>query len=631
MPHENPILNRVNSTEPTSSKLASIEEALTASSERAGVLVSQAEQRVEKTTSLTDVITGAITGAASASQTINLASDIANLKAQNATIAGFEAGGGQEAQIALMTQLKEDRDILNSVVDTRQDILADARDKGGIFAELVSRVKLKFTEDDLANAKDDLVSTANQIAATTGATESFAQVNALTKKTLNEGTIVANQKLLAAQANIEVAKTELVALNSNADAMTALAVADSRRVSNLIQGFRLEGEAEARRLAKERMKFQREQMKFQREKWEVELPAAKVAAERAQLLLEDAKSFTPERRDAARANALAAIKRFEDAVALGEQLTTAVQQGQVLYGTTIEDQETIEFKITHPNSREAYIRLQEAGGSADGIIGNTPFEAKSNIELVAPGGDITQTPGIKVLDSITNIQVQTYKESPDGVPKDPATIEKDFNTTAEVFMKNAANKITTGDTTNPYHAPPMGLLALEMEAVKNDPFYKKVLEPMGMKEINPELIMEAATNGIRSKVITPEEAATGIETIFDSAAAYNNLMQGGFKRLGLPSQLTYNVQFKQTPTATEKLTILGVGTSALPVSIITGGEADLGITKAAARAFRDPFFIVDLMNPVKVKQTLVRFLSSNPPSSSSSGAPSDTASTGTEQ
>jgi len=602
-----------------SSKLQAVEDALGVSTQRITSSITALEAGRAETRVATEAITGAIGDITAATQITKAASDTADLQAQNATIRAFEASGGADIQANLMATLRADQQRVAGLLDEKQDIIDDEFTGVQIIDGIINEFRSFQTSLEIDAATAQQAQTVKEISSITAATESFAQANALTKKTLNEGVIEANQKFIAAQGQLKASQAEIQNINANATAMSNLVQADSRNVSNLVQQFRLEGEVEERALKQERMVFQREQMAFAREKWQVELPAAKVALDRATLALEDSTLLTPERRLATEANFNAATKRFNDLVATEDQLVEAVQKGQSLAGAPIEERETIVFGLNQTGAVGAkYARLQELGGATDPVLGATAFEAGTSLQLVAPSGNVTQTPGIKALEAITDLQAQVYKKA-GKVPKDEETLSSDFNGTAQAFMDTKAANINTGDATNPYHAPPFSVLET-MTSVISTELYTNVLKAMEMKEVNPQKILDAAIAGVRAGSVSPESAASGVEAIFDAAALYNNTMQGGFRRVGLPNQVTYNTQIQAPVTGVD---LLKLGITSAPSAALFGLTALLptvGIEQAGdslaesiAKKAKARTTTVDMMDGTRIQEAIVKLLSSTAP------------------
>lgn len=618
MANENPILAKVQATPtpgamPTdNARLQAVEEALAKSEQRTTALQAEAEQRVAKTASATDVITSAISDITSAEQIIQSTQTAADLQAQNATIATFEAAGGTDTQVLLMEALAEDGARVNSLLDQKADIVDDEHTGIQIIDAVINGFRSIGVDEQLEVAREQQNQTVSQIQNISAATESFARQNALTKQTLNEASIQANYQRIAAEGNIKVAEAEIKGLNSNAAALASLAQADARTVANRLQLFRLENETEQLEVSKERQKLQKEQMKIEREKLLLELPKAQADLERVQLALTEAKD--PKRKAALQAQFDSTIKKFEDSLAAERQMVSAVQQGQSIIGIPIEDAETIAFKLKNPATRERYFSLQEVGGTGGTNIGQTPYESKATLDELDPQGSAAKTKGIKLLNQITKIQSEAYKGLPKSqLPKTEDALAADYNQTAANVYAAWNLDIKAGDQSNPLHAPPMDTLASNA-AVQNDTFYQKVLAPRSMKEVDPQVIMEAAVHAIQSKTVSPEVAAEGIDLLFTTAADYNNSIQGGFKRVGLPNQTQYNVTVRRDPTTFEQLRI---GASALPSAFAFGPTAVLRGKERAGEKLAESlidssdflFMSVDLMDVTRVRNTLVQMLS----------------------
>ena len=627
MATNNPILNQAAqaqavpdaaTTEDVDAKLAAVTDALTTSGERIAVNIGALQQGQKQTKTATDVATQAIGDIAAASQTISLASGTANLQAQNATIESFIASGGHDAQVALSSELAGQEDRLSDLLAEKTDIVNDEFTGVAFIDEVINEFRSAGVDAEIEAVQAERDQTARQIASSGAVTETHARQNALVKKTLNDGTIQANQEITAAKAILAGSEMEIKNINANAGAMSRLLAADQRNVSNLMAVWRAEGEQEDRDFKRVRHEFAVDEMALSREKWEFELPTVKVNLESAQLRLATAQTTNPTDIKAAIANNQAAVKRFNDLLLTEETIVDQIQKGQSLGGVNIEDRETILFGLRQTGrTKDKYIRLQELGGVPDPIMGLTPFEAQNNSLVVDPTGTSTPTKASKLLDDTAKLQVEKYKEAGD-IPKDEETIKADFNTTAKELATSAAKEIRQGDETNPYLAPPMSVLS-QKASVLNSTLYKRVLEPLNLQETNPQIIVNRTVAGISAGTITPEEGAAGIEAIFEAAAAHNNTESGGFRRYGLPNQTTYNAQLASIPTSFDLLkgTLTSVFNPAtagkLAVAGISGetGEA-LGEFATSVLASSVRTFTTDLMNEAQVKQMLVKMLSSQP-------------------
>lgn len=601
----NPILQAARKVDvaPEDDKLKTVQDALAASTARTVQSITDLTAAQKQTATATDVIVSSIQDITSARLTIAATVDNADLQAQNATISAFEVAGGTDAQVLLMQELADDNKAVDEILDTRAELADEDRfgEGIGLIDSVINQFNINLTNQQLLAAENKLGHTERQIRNTSTATESFARVNALTKKTLNAGTIEANYKAIEAEGALKVAQAELTNMHSNATAMNQIMAADTKSVSNLIQGFRLEGEAQQREVTKERIKFQREQMEQTREKWKLQAPADKIALEQARLNLERSKSLAPVQQAKAEQELASSEKRFADQIATEKSLVTSVQRAQSLAGVPVEDSPTIIFGLNQTGEAgRKYGRLLEIGGVQDAVLGSTPYEAMTSVQTISPSGNVRTSKGTRLLSDIAGLQAAKYSKLGAGVPRDKAAQQTDFNTTAREHISVLVSNIATGDNSNPYHAPPFTILE-ETTDLQLQPLYTKILKPMQLKETNPQTITDAAVAGVLAGTISVEEAAAGIESIFDLAALVNNTQDGGFRRVGLPNQTTYNSKINMPDSGISKL--LGpVAASVITAASPLGGEV-LDFLRP------DSVLDVDLMDRAKINAMLIKALS----------------------
>lgn len=608
------------STPAGSSKLEAVQSAIATSTTRIVSSIQQLEAGIKESVLITDVIVSAIADATAATQIISRTKLNADLQAQNATIEAFEAGGGTDMQVALMTQLREDNKRVNDILDNRQELADEDRfgEGIGIIDTVLNRFNLRLTEQQLAAAEAQQSQTATQINNLGAATESFARTNAVTRKTLNEGVIEANYNSIAAESDIRAAAAKLKNVHSNATLMNNIMVADSRTVANLLSVFRVEGEVRERELREIQATNQRERMKAFREEVAIKLPAAKVAAEQARDNLTKSKLLTPLQISAAQETLAAAEKRRKDLITRQDSIVEAVQTAQsILDPDSIEERSIILFGIDSKNPK--YLTLLDMGAVSDPVIGSTAFEAKLNLNTAAPFGGFKDTVATDLLDIITEKQAIKYTKRTIPIPKDIVTLRSDFNATAKEVMDEFALDIAEG---NPFVAPPMSVLELNAN-VRNSIFYKRILKDMGMKETNPQRIVDAAVAGMIAGTISIEEAASGIESIFDAAALRNTIFNGGFRRVGLPNQTTYNTRIKVPTTFFERLKLApiffrGIGVQERVDELIRKfGEVEAksrfpGAFAAIKVTGKTKSVIVDLMEPTSITALLIKLRSVEP-------------------
>lgn len=614
MATDNPILLAANSDAvgvdiTADSTLKAVEEALAVSAVSTEELRAETKKNVAATREATSALTSAVGELTSANKITERARLNADLQEQNANQAVLAAGGGQESQVKLLSNLTEKQEDVEALLVERRDILND--EPTGFFPldSIINAIRTLPVNSELRAANDQQIQARNQLQSITSAQEAFASVNAHTKKTLTEGVIEANMKRISAEGKILATEQELKNMHSNAIAMTALADADKTSVANRLAVFRLEGEAETRALKIEDQAFRREQMKFKREQWPTQKATAEINLEAAQLRLADAKDSTPERRNAAKSQLNAVVKKNSDALLFQEDAVNAVHRSQSVVGLPIETPETIMFKMFNAPTQAKYVRMHELGASAKPVLGLSPFEATSNLRLIDSSGVSPKTKYTRLLDTAAQIQLDRYTDANVKIPKDRTQIETDYNQAASDMMLLHTNEIKQGDSSNPLHAPPFETLATK-RSVSETALYQKVLKAKGMVETDAQTIVDSALAGVLAKSITMEEAAEGIEAIYDAAALHNNEDMGGFERVGLPSQTTYSVKLDRDVTVFETLAAGGGLLAGTAVDKLTAGvpsiikpktATDLAIFKAATAGF----ISVDLMDIVSVKQMLV--------------------------
>lgn len=585
-------------------RLQTVEEALDLSAGRIATSIAELTASTKQTAVATDVIKSATKDITSATQIIAKTRATADLQAQNATIAAFEVGGGRDAQVNIMKELVQDNARVDAILEERLELAAEDRfgEGIGLIDTAINQFNINLTNQQLRVAQAKQQHTERQITNISAATETFSRINALTRTTLNEGTIEANYKLIEAEGRIKAAEAEIKNLHSNATAMSNLMAADSRGTNNLLQAYRLEGEAQERELKVERTAFLREQMEVTRKQWETQQPAAEIALEQAQFNLERSKALGPTQRLTAELALTTATKRHNDQVETEEKLVLSVQRAQSLAGVPIEDKSTITFGLRRSGDvGKKYSRLLEIGGAPDPILGLTPFEAKASIDLIAPTGNIKPSTSVKLLAQISSLQAEKYALPNAKVPRDDASLAADFNATAKEAITLFSSNIANGDNSNPYQSPPFTVLE-ESADLQLQPLYNKVLKAKQMKETNPQTIMDAAIDAILAGIVSPEEAAAGIEAVFDLAALINNTQDGGFRRIGLPNQTTYITKITRPPSFIEELKV-----SVAPRRLLE--SIGVATIRKGAELFPNALISVDLMDRTKVQEMIIKILS----------------------
>lgn len=593
-----------------SAQLQAIEDALASNNARNNSNTVKLEQSSDQINTATSIIKNSMDEIANSTQIVAATTMNADLVAQNNANALLAAAGGTEEQVRSMASLKQQGDKVNDLQAKRADIMDDDITGLSIIDTVINSFRSIGEARDLKFAEQQYNSTVATIQNATGAQEGFYRVNSFNKQAINESTIAANHRKIAATASVQGAEQDIVNVRANADMMNLIAQADSRTTSNLLESYRLSGAAEQRIASAERLQFDRESMANQREMWEIERPKVALQMEALELSLADSRAATP----AKRAEYAAIVKRNADGLALEGQLATTIRKSQSAMGLPIETPEQVQFKLSNPSTRDKYIKLADMGiGTGAITYGNTPYEAYTTARDIDPDGLAAESKGTDLLDTISRAQLESYKALQANPPKDEATYKADYNKAASALMSASAKNIVAGDTTNPYQAPPMSVLE-NYAIVQNSPLWQNVLGKVGMTETNPQRIVESAAAGVVAKLVTPEEAASGITAIFQAATMFNNEAEGGFRRVGLEEyeQRSYNTLLKYKPTFYESLlgTNLSIGIN--PLLQATYTQAGNNPTKSE---------VINLLDKAAVQQAIVRQLNAVSPTALSANQP----------
>lgn len=602
---------------PVQTSLQAVQSELNVNSSRIEDSIHSLEKGAAESKVATGTITSSLEEIAASSQIAAAAISNADLGAQSAVLTAFEAAGGLEAQTQLIAELAVDSDRVSNLLDKKVDISNDEFTGIGLIDNIINDFRSIQLDSEISAAQRKRAATSKEIANIQNSTESVSATSLKTKKTITEASIEANHKQIAAKSKILGAEAELKNVATNANAVTAILNADSRKLANLQSVLATEENAEDRAMRREVFNHQKNAAVAQIQKWKDGQESRDIQLEQSKLALKTAQETNPSAIPAAIARNEKVLADIADLEKLETDMVTGVQNAQSLAGLPVESDEIILRGISRPGAvGKKYERLLEIGGSADRVLGLTPAEAQINLSVIAPSGINKPTKSTKILDEVARRQADEFATAETVVPKTAEGLEADFNTRANVFMKVKAADIRTGDLSNPYHGAAFSTLE-QSTSIQSTPLYQKVLKDKQMKELNPELILDSAIAGVTAKVITPEEAASGIDAIFTQASVLNNMEDGGFRRVGLTNQTTYNVVLKRSPTAFEGLKSGLEGLAKSPVLLagiggaVISGDAD-SFKKQMAN-ITDRFSTVDLMNTTMLQNHIVKLLSAQTP------------------
>ena len=585
------------------SPFAELQDAFVNFSESIGKGTEKLVQEARRTTGVGDVLLKA-TDEIFTSRAIQAnVSDAADLQAQNARIETFEAVGGVGGLQSFMRDFAE----TSKEVQSAQNEIEVIRDREftGIsiiddiindFSSVQERSKLDAAERRLDNLNTIISNASAQ-------TEGAARAINTTKKTLNTASILAKNKENQALTMVAIGEQELKNIQNNAVGLERVMRANSSLMTAHIQNF----SAYNTGVAAEQRKIEHEQGVLEHDQRVTEYLAGKetraLKLESDRLALESAIELNSPKTAALRATYQKTLKNFEDAKILEASLVNSVNKGLVVMGLEPQDGPTIINGITSTGATGARYRVWgNIGSSTNLVLGTTAADSAISLAIVsAEGFAVEETSATKILGQIQDAVIASR---PVGAkpPKSVAEAKAEFNRIAAAFTASQALEVS--EASNIYHAAPMTVLA-EFESVALSPLYKKVIEPLGLAEVDAETILDHTIAAVADKTLTMEEANSGINSLFQAAISNNN-MQKMYHRAVLPHQETYNVKLKvPISLAPQRLAAF----PSIPVAFVTTEQIFEPTKMAADRLLGTTFagkrITVDLADPVQTMQILV--------------------------
>lgn len=559
MADKNPILESINQNPKTPSTAKTELEIVSPILREAESYAARTEQRtkqqeelISQQTSVTDEITKAAEKSVRSAEVISRQQAVADLEAQNANIDVFKAAGGTDF---LVTLAKEQKDAAQRVIDLTNKIDSARGKSTGVFDAIITELALIPQQIQLEGAIDEFNSLNTSARNINAMTESSARAHALTRKSINQAVIKAQQEQISAESQVKLGEMKLETLKTNADQLDAMMAADAKLLSARLQAYQIRNSEEDRKIRRE------------------QLALATAAAERQR-------------------------KDWEQGKDIEAATVQAIQAAQAIANQPVETEEAIMFGLQarSPAIRDKYETLFVIGASQNEQIGSTPADSLINMMKISSTG-VPDTPEFSILEEL-NTEIRLQPTPPKNQDEYTAAVNSLADTKAEQFL----NKIVTGDQSNWYHAPPMSVLTANSEAVRNSELYKEVLEPMEMEEIDPERIITSAAAGVRAGKISVETAAADIATIFTAAGDYNNVTKK-FKRIGLPEQTEYNTVISDK---TGGLLATGISMFIAPFEILAPGEKERKEYREALKRFRTGRERINLQDETAVREMLIR-------------------------
>lgn len=484
--------------------------------------------------------TAGIMEALEAEKTIAAQAGVADLTAQNNRIAFHQAQGGIEEQIKFATSLRDDRrerEDLENIIADKKDVLG-----GGLVGEIVGAFTSIPDRLRLEALNEDILTTEQSLAGISAATESVGRTTALTKRTVNLGTIAAGRRLLEADAARVSAKSQREALRDNATMIAAASQGDRNVVAAIQAKQSFDSTEEARVIRDETQQFRRKQEADRVAAFIQSSDSNKVALEQQRLNLEEAlanKDINELQRDKIRLQ----VQKLQETEDRNEEFRAStiesVHNAETVLRLALTPDDTIMHQYTK-GTKEERTRIAELslmGSQAVIQVGKTAGDSSVNLVTLAPGA---ARPKNKPTLALKNINAEVQKHLVENPQDTPTTVEGQvalINAFVKPVMDAAEGNIIFGDGTNPYQAPPFTVLS-QQQVIRDTAFYQKVLKDRDLTETDPNTLVQLAA-GAMNTLITPTEAAEGLTVIFNQAAILNNAEGGGFDRYGLPIQNSY--------------------------------------------------------------------------------------------
>lgn len=184
-------------------------------------------------------------------------------------------------------------------------------------------------------------------------------------------------------------------------------------------------------------------------------------------------------------------------------------------------------------------------------IGATP--ADSAEFLLGINGKLAPTQ--KKVESLLGQAVTTVKSGKaveGGMPvdlKNPVAVKSSINNIVDKTVKSYARDVMSGKD-NIYAPPTINSVVESIPAIKNDPFFKKVVAPelavLGAKELDPQYLMERASKAVLNKETSYVEAISGLQKLITGAVEVNNATVN-YSAVGLPPQTSFRTKITTAP------------------------------------------------------------------------------------
>lgn len=415
----------------------------------------------------------------------------------------YEAMGGSAHLVRLGKQLKEAQEISFKQQRDVDKLVNEPGLLGAVrrFLFLGGEVQESNVAQATVNKYTSAISNISALA--TGADKAIDAV----KSTISDATIAATSKQLAQQAALKAELWNIQAEESNAERATA-----ALNFSNHATQLRIEKYRILKQIADD--EETRKIRELQRKKLEKDARFEETLVESAYKGYKKIGVPVPDKTD-----------------------TVAMQQ--------FSDEVLTSYKVPGP-SQAKVIRAYELGTNQIAPTAAETFRALQAAPSQLTDGKNRSYGFLNDIARDATIQLNTDYNEGKIKKVTPEMRDEAINVTATNAWKNAEKAILSGDYNNPNKAEPLSILVGASRDLKDMPLVVKVLKPMfdsGVKDLDPEKVLEVATAAVSDKTLTFNQAWEGIAAIYQRAIVYNNESQGRTIR-GFPEQIDYNAKIR---------------------------------------------------------------------------------------
>jgi hypothetical protein len=501
--------------------------------------------RAEAITATTDEATKLIAVQGDLQANVNQQANRAKLESQRITQDLFAAAGGTERLI----ELSEDKFNNEKAAEAIQDKIIQ-ESKTGIGDGIIDWLGSQFRISDLEARRDAHINKANRAAGNiqsiTNRTTSIAQATALTANTLTDATVKDMAEIDRTTATIKARQAELDALTTNATAVSAVMQMTGAAVDGMTRVLSIQNEKDRMLMAKE---------------------SHALAVKRANITFEQ---YATDK--AARADFAKLVQDSQAALNLPPMTPSQIDGVMQAGGESANQLRT----------------LVASGVAMTGAIGKSPAEAY-DIQATANPNAVPEPLLAAASQAVDIVKTKHGGVLPTGT-KGKEIITQQMNQTVSDLYAGFEAEIKEGDASNPNTAPPADVVT-GSTAVKETPFWEKLLKNIDPVEINSTQMTELTAEAVKKGTLDVNEAVDGIATYYKQAMLINNTQQKR-RMYHLPYQKGYNVKFKDV--------------RAIPA-------AAFRTTTAAAFGglFGDKFLTVDMADEVSVRNYIVKLISAS--------------------